>query len=221
VLGPWDFADDRAFLVLALVVFVVTALVVTQLRGGTFGRTLLALRGSKPAAESIGVSGGRARLTAFAISGFIAGLGGALLAMQQKNVNYTNNFAPFAALFWLVLVVTFSMRTVEGAAVSAASYSLLDAVVLKGTFLGWLLRDTSRIPGIFPIPAAWRFILFGLGTIQFARHPEGILEYAKRRRRRSVRAAQRSETPPGEGPAPPESGAGAGAEARPAAEVTT
>jgi len=219
VLGPWDFSDDRAFLVLALVVFVVTAVVVTQLRGGTFGRTLLALRGSKPGAESIGISGGRARLTAFAISGFIAGLGGALLAMQQKNVNYTNNFAPFAALFWLVLVVTFSMRTVEGAAVSAATYSLLDSVVLKGTFLGWLLRDTSRIPGIFPIPSAWRFILFGLGTIQFARHPEGVLEYAKRRR--SARAAQRRETPPGEGPGPPTAGAGEGAEARPAAEVTT
>jgi ABC-type branched-subunit amino acid transport system permease subunit len=219
VLGPWDFADDRAFLVLALIVFAVTAVVVTQLRGGTFGRTLLALRGSKPGAESIGISGGRARLTAFAISGFIAGLGGALLAMQQKNVNYTNNFAPFAALFWLVLVVTFSMRTVEGAAVSAATYSLLDSVVLKGTFLGWLLRDTSRIPGIFPIPAAWRFILFGLGTIQFARHPEGILEYAKRRR--SVRAAQRDETPTGEGPGPPEAAAGEGAETRPAAEVTT
>jgi ABC-type branched-subunit amino acid transport system permease subunit len=219
VLGPWDFADDRAFLVLALVVFVVSAVVVTQLRGGTFGRTLLALRGSKPGAESIGISGGRARLTAFAISGFIAGLGGALLAMQQKNVNYTNNFSPFAALFWLVLVVTFSMRTVEGAAVSAATYSLLDSVVLKGTFLGWLLRDTSRIPGIFPIPSAWRFILFGLGTIQFARHPEGILEYAKRRR--SVRAAQRRVTPPGEGPGPPATGADEGAQARPAAEVTT
>jgi branched-subunit amino acid ABC-type transport system permease component len=219
VLGPWDFADDRAFLVLAFVVFVVVALVVTQLRGGTLGRTLLALRGSRPGAESIGISGGRARLTAFAISGFIAGLGGALLAMQQKNVNYANNFSPFAALFWLVLVVTFSMRSVEGAAVSAATYSLLDSVVLKGTFLGWLLRDTSRIPGIFPIPAAWRFILFGLGTIQFARHPEGILEYAKRKR--SVRAAQRRAPPLAGGSAAPADGTAADADARPAAEVTT
>ncbi len=196
VLGPWDFRDDKAFLVLTIIVFVVVALVVIQLRNGTFGRTLLALRGSKVGAESIGISAGRARLLAFAISGFIAGLGGALLAMQQKNVNYCNNFAPFAALFWLVLVVTFSMRTVEGAAVSAATYSLLDAVILKGTFLGWLLQDWDRIPGIFPIPSAWRFVLFGIGTIQFARHPEGILEYAKRKR--SVKAAKRRATPAGD-----------------------
>jgi branched-subunit amino acid ABC-type transport system permease component len=213
VLGPWDFRDDKAFLVLALIVFVVVAFVVVQLRGGTFGRTLLALRGSKPGAESIGISAGRARLLAFAISGFIAGLGGALLAMQQKNVNYANNFAPFAALFWLVLVVTFSMRTVEGAAVSAATYSLMDAVILKGTFLGWLLQDWDRIPGIFPIPAQWRFVLFGLGTIQFARHPEGILEYAKRKR--AVKAAKRRDTPAGDD----EPADVSASESRPAAEV--
>src|SRR3982750_1450102 len=40
VLGPWDLADDKSFLVLALVVLVIVALVVTQLRAGTFGRTL-------------------------------------------------------------------------------------------------------------------------------------------------------------------------------------
>ena len=182
VIGPWDFRDDQAFLVLTVIVFAVLAVLVIQLRSGTLGRTLLALRGSEVGAESIGISAGRARLIAFATSGFIAGLGGALLAMQQKNVNYGQNFAPFAALFWLVLVVTFSMRTVEGAAVAAASYSLLDAVFLKGTFLGWILQDFGRIPGVFPIPPGWRFVLFGLGTIQFARHPEGILEYSKRRR---------------------------------------
>jgi ABC-type branched-subunit amino acid transport system permease subunit len=212
VLGPWDFSNDKSFLVLALLVFAIVAVVVIQLRGGTLGRTLLALRGSKAAAESIGISGGRARLLAFAISGFIAGLGGALLAMQQKNVNYANNFAPFAALFWLVLVVTLSMRTVEGAAVSGASYALIDAVILKGAFIGWILRDPSRIPGIFPIPPQWRFVLFGLGTIQFARHPEGILEYSKRKR--AVRAAKRQA-----GSDDVERPAAGEAEARPAAEV--
>ena len=200
VLGPWDFKDDRTFLVMTLIVFVVIALAVTQLRKGTFGRTLLAVRGSQVAAESIGISAARARLTAFAISGFIAGLGGALLAMQQKNVNYGQNFSPFFALFWLVLVVTLGMRTVEGAAVSAASYSLFDAVILKGTFLGWALQDWDRIPGVFPIDSKWRLVLFGLGTIQFARHPEGILEYSKRRRSaRSLerrQSARKDTTPP-------------------------
>jgi branched-chain amino acid transport system permease protein len=180
-IGPWDLADDRSFLVLALVVFVVVSVAVIQLRGGTVGRTLRALRGSEIAAESIGISPARARVTAFAVSAFIAGLGGALLSIHQENVNYSSNFAPFAALFWLVLVVSIGSRTVEGAAQAGAAYALFDAVLLRGALAGWLLRSAQRVPGVFPVSPKWRFILFGLGTIQFARHPEGLLEHSKRR----------------------------------------
>jgi len=180
-IGPWDLEDDRAFLVLAVIVFVVVSVAVIQIREGTVGRTLRALRGSEIAAESIGISPARARITAFAVSAFIAGLGGAMLSIHQQNVNYSNNFSPFAALFWLVLVVSLGSRTVEGAAQAGAAYALFDAVVLRGALFGWLLRGDGRIPGLFPISPKWRFILFGLGTLQFARHPEGLVEHGKRR----------------------------------------
>lgn len=180
-LGPWDLADDKQFLVLALVVFAVVSLAVIRVRDGTVGRTLRALRASEVAAQSIGISPARARITAFALSGFIAGLGGAMLSMHQQNVNYGSNFAPFAALFWLVLVVSLGSRTVEGAAYAGATYALFDAIVLKGAIFGWLLRGAERIPGLFPVSPRWRFVLFGLGTIQFARHPEGLVEHGKRR----------------------------------------
>jgi hypothetical protein len=101
--------------------------------------------------------------------------------MQQQNVNYAANFGPFVALFWLVLVVSLGCRTVEGAAQAAAAFALFDAIILKGAAFGWVLRDPDSIPGIFPISPEWRFILFGLGTIQFARHPEGMVEAGKRR----------------------------------------
>ena len=39
----------------------------------------------------------------------------------------------------------------------------------------------GRVPSIFPLDPVWRFVLFGLTAIQFARHPEGVLEYGKRR----------------------------------------
>lgn len=127
------------------------------------------------ASQAIGISPARNLLAAFALPGFVAGLGGALLAIHQENVNYTNNFTPFAALFWLVLVATFSAREANGAVTAAAMFALFDAVVLKGAFLGWILRGEDHIPGVFPIAPDWRFILFGLGAIQYARHPEGIL----------------------------------------------
>ncbi len=181
VLGPWDLVDDKQFLVLAIIVFVVAAVGVKQLRGGTVGRTLQALRGSEIAAQSIGISPTRARVTAFAVSGFLAGIGGALLSIQQKNVNYAANFSPFAALFWVVLVVSLGARTIEGATYSGASFALLDRIVFQGAVLTWILRSDDLLPGFFPISPAWRFVLFGLTTITFARHPEGLIEFGKRR----------------------------------------
>lgn len=180
-LGPIDFGNDLTFLALAIVAFVCVSVVVVRVREGTFGWTLRAIRGSEVAAASIGISPSKARITAFALSAFIAGLGGGLLAIHQENVNYASNFGPTAALFWLVLVVSLSARTVDGAAQAGVAFSLFDAVILRGAFLGWILRSTDRIPGIFPISPKWRFILFGIMSIQYARHPEGVLEHGKRR----------------------------------------
>lgn len=181
VLGPWDFADDRSFLVLAVVVFAITSVAVIQIREGTVGRTLRALRGSEVAAQSIGISPAKARIIAFAVSAFIAGLGGAMLSMHQENVNYAGNFAPFAALFWLVIVVTLGSRTVEGAAMGGAAFALFEPLILRGQLFAWILRSPDRLPSFFPLSPKWRFVLFGLGTLQFARHPEGLVEAGKRR----------------------------------------
>jgi branched-chain amino acid transport system permease protein len=200
VLGPFDFGNDTTFLGLTIVVLAIVGRAVVQLREGTIGRTLRALRGSEVAAQSIGISPGRARLIAFAVSGFIAGLGGALLAMQQENVNYSNNFSPFAALFWMVLVVSLGARTVEGAVNAGGAFALFDTLLLKGTVFGWILRSPERIPGFFPLSPKWRFILFGLGTIQFARHPEGLVEANKRRF--AGRRAERSVSPSPSTPQP-------------------
>jgi branched-chain amino acid transport system permease protein len=193
-IGPWDFANDLSFLGLALAVFVLASIAVIRIREGTVGRTLQALRGSEVAAASIGISPARARIVAFAVSAFIAGLGGAMLSMLQENVNYTNSFAPFTALFWLVLVVALGSRTVEGAAIAGASFALFDVVILRGELLGWILRSPDRIPGIFPISPKWRLVLFGLLTIQFAHHPEGLVENGKRQwmRRLERRAGPRT-----------------------------
>lgn len=161
-----DFNNNKSFLVLVVVIFVIVSLLVIQLREGTVGRTLRALRGSELAAASIGISAGRARITAFALSAGIAGLGGALLSIQQKNVGYGINFSPSAGLFWLVVVVTLSARTVEGAVFAGATMGLFERVILRN---------------IFHLSGKWRFVLFGLTAVQFARHPDGILEHGKRR----------------------------------------
>ncbi len=182
-LGPIDFthsteAGDRWFLLFCIVVLTICSLLVLAVREGTVGRTLRALRGSELAAQSIGISPAKARITAFALSAAIAGVGGALSAMHQENVNYAGNFVPFQGLFWLVLAVTMSVRTVEGAIQAGAAFALFPELILK-KFIPWLTDIIPLVPEVHPNPGL-QFVLFGLAAINFAKHPEGLLEHGKR-----------------------------------------
>jgi ABC-type branched-subunit amino acid transport system permease subunit len=132
-------------------------------RRGTTGKFLDALRGSETAASSIGINGSYNRVVAFSLSAGIAGLGGGLLVMLDGQANYAANFAPFYGLVWLVLVVTVSARTVEGAIVAGLAFVLLPE----------LLKELG-------VSLEWQYVLFGLGALTYARHPEGILEAQKR-----------------------------------------
>jgi hypothetical protein len=70
--------------------------------------------------------------------------------------------------------------------------------VLEGELVGWVLRSAERVPGVFPLSPNWLFILFGLGTIGYARHPEGVIDQVRARTaaRRAKRAARRAPAPP-------------------------
>ena len=70
----------------------------------------------------------------------------------------------------------------EGAVQAGAAFALFGPLILEGTLFTWLPFVTEdNLPGIFPISGKWRFVLFGLTAIQFARHPEGMVEFGKRR----------------------------------------
>ena len=105
------------------------------LRDGTTGRRLAAVRARELAGQSIGISATRSGVTAFAISGFVAGLGGGLLSIQQQNVNYATNFSPYAALFWVVVVVSLGVRTVKDTSHAAAGFALTDPLLFSEVLL--------------------------------------------------------------------------------------
>jgi branched-chain amino acid transport system permease protein len=161
---PGFLEDDHAFFVFSVVVLAVVGMLVVLVRRGTTGKYLEALRGSETAATSMGINAARWRVVAFALSAGIAGLGGGVMAMFENQANYTARFNSFFGLFWLVLVVTLGARTVEGA-VQAGLAMVLFPELLKT--LG--------------APAELQFVLFGLAAVGFARHPEGLLEFGKRK----------------------------------------
>ncbi|MEX0665887.1 MAG: ABC transporter permease [Acidimicrobiia bacterium] len=165
-----DFLDgNETFFIFCVVLLAVVGTIVALVRRGTTGKFLDALRGSEAAATALGISAARARVTAFALSAAIAGLGGALLTLHEEQANYGVNFSPFLGLFWLVLVATLGSRTVEGAIQAGLAFALFPE-----------LLEALGVPG------AWRFVLFGLAAFTYAKHPEGLVEHGKRRQLESI-----------------------------------
>jgi ABC-type branched-subunit amino acid transport system permease subunit len=180
-IGPIDLdKSDKAFFILCLVILVIISLIVIAVRNGTTGRYLDALRGSETAAASIGISATRARITTFALSAGIAGVGGGLLAMYERATNYDPNFVYVQGLIWVVLVVSLSSRTVEGAIQAAAGFFIFQAVVLNQA-VPWITNHVQPWYHMGQPPQTLAIILLTLGAFTYARHPEGILEYNKRR----------------------------------------
>jgi len=181
LLGPVDFGPrhDKAFLVLALVVLAVVGTLVIWIRSGTTGRYLDAIRGSEVAAASIGISVNRMRILAFAVSAAIAGLGGGLMASFERSPNVVSNFPPEIGLVWIVLVVTLGARTVEGAIQAAIGFIFIAAVLLP-TWVPWLV-NLQPWYHMEALPIGLQTVLFGLGALTYAKHPEGILEFNKRK----------------------------------------
>jgi branched-chain amino acid transport system permease protein len=166
--------------VLTLVILVIVSVMVIWVRSGTTGRFLDAVRGSEVAAASIGISLTRTRILAFALSAAIAGLGGGLMASYERAANITAHFAPEFGIVWVVLVVTLGARTVEGAIQAAIGFTFFDAVVLP-TWIPWIVNHLQPLYHMGPIAGGWETILFGLGALTYAKHPEGILEFQKRK----------------------------------------
>ncbi len=150
------------------------------MRSGTTGRYLDAMRGSEVAAASIGINRNRARIVAFALSAAIAGLGGGLFASYEGAVNSDAHYVPELGLAWIVLVVTLGSRTVEGAINAAVGFIFFQAVVLP-TWIPWAVNHVQPVYHMSSLPAGLQPILFGLGALTYAKHPEGILEFQKRR----------------------------------------
>jgi ABC-type branched-subunit amino acid transport system ATPase component/branched-subunit amino acid ABC-type transport system permease component len=82
--------NPRRYAIFALVLFVLVALVVANLRRSGTGRALLAVRNNERAATSLRIGVMSAKLYAFALAAVIAALGGILIA-------FVNNFIDFGA----------------------------------------------------------------------------------------------------------------------------
>ncbi len=161
-LSPGD-PGDRYFLVIAAVVLALCVLVVVLVQKGTLGRYLAAMRGSPTAAAGIGINLTRAKIVVFALSAGIAGIGGGLYGSFEGTIAATNFDYVFSLVFVVVVITTGSTR-VEGAVYAGMSVAVLQQILDNPMF--------KRISGI-------EFVLFAVGALTYAQHPEGVVEYLK------------------------------------------
>jgi ABC-type branched-subunit amino acid transport system permease subunit len=92
-LGPIDLPHrQRAYYYLVLVALVVAVIMVAHLRRTGVGRRIIGVRENEAGAAALTISATRTKLTAFAMSGFIAGLGGALLGGIVEIIGFGERF---------------------------------------------------------------------------------------------------------------------------------
>ncbi|MFF5497818.1 ABC transporter permease [Streptomyces aquilus] len=110
------------FGVFALVVAVLVGWMVARIRLGSLGRMFLAVRSNERAAAAAGINVSRAKLTAFALSSFVAGVGGCLLAFQQGTIS-PSQFAVFQSLSILAVVYVAGVGRITGAAMAGVMFA--------------------------------------------------------------------------------------------------
>ncbi len=121
-----------ALFVLA-VVAIVFVLVGNVMRAGT-GRKMLAVRSNERAATSVGVAVSTIKLGAFALSSFLAGLGGALIAYSRGQLS-SASFGVFVGLGFLAITYLSGITGSAGAVVAGALVALgIVYIVLDRTF---------------------------------------------------------------------------------------
>jgi branched-chain amino acid transport system permease protein len=167
-LGTSAFAnfDGHALFLLCMGVLVACVLIVLLVRKGTVGRNLAAMRGSETAAAGLGINLTWQRIVVFALAGSIAGLGGVLVSIWQQQAT-PNDWNYQFSLVFVVLVVTTSVSTVEGAIQAGIGFVLTSQLL-------------TYLPARFGGPSL-TIVLFAFGALTYASHPEGVLEYQKRR----------------------------------------
>lgn len=142
-----DFEQEQWMYALAIVALILVIVALRNLRRTRFGRSVIAARENEADLQSNGFGSVRTKITAFGVSGAIAGFAGALLAFEQHGSNQTL-FDPAQS------ITVFQMLLIGGA--SSMSGALLGAIVLQtGVIVSQLVPGTSVFLAAIPLLILW------------------------------------------------------------------
>ncbi len=111
-----------------VILTLLTLVVVLNLVNSRHGRAIMALRDNRIAAESIGISPVRYKIIAFVTSAVLAGMAGALYAMNFSSI-LAKKFDFNTSILILVFVVLGGMGDIRGSIIAAAALTILPELL--------------------------------------------------------------------------------------------
>lgn len=169
--GAIDLEAELSYYYVCLAVLVVAIAAVRGLRVSRMGRAIISVRDNQRAAQSYGVNAMLAKLVAFGISGFIAGVAGALLVHQQHGLP-PSQYAPGQSFAVFLLAVVGGLGSIPGA--------LLGAIYIKGA--QHLLQGPAVFLATGPgVVAMLLFLPGGLGSLLYRIRDAALRRIARRR----------------------------------------
>ena len=171
-LGGWDLglvlgnkSSRPVFGVFLVIVALLLCVVVGNVRRSSTGRRMLAIRSNERAASAIGINVANGKMMVFAVSSFIAGVGGCLIAYRFGSVSDAS-FGTVASLSALAVAYLGGITSVSGAVASGivassgvAFYTMTRVVGSLGKwelFIGGVLLIFTAIQNPEGIAGAFR-----------------------------------------------------------------
>jgi ABC-type branched-subunit amino acid transport system permease subunit len=146
-------ADDRMYYFI-LAFLLVSMYFLSRFRNSRFGRSMIMVGVDQAAAAAVGVSPWRYKVAAFAVGGFFAGLGGALLAPLYGNPPGVLEYNSFNSLFYLSIPIMAGFESLTAVVAVALLFRLLPQILLQFHFdiNGYLLGGLGLAVGILMGP---------------------------------------------------------------------
>lgn len=155
--------DSAQFYVLTLAILALTTWLMFRLQNSRVGRAWAAIRLDETAARSCGINVSYYKMVAFAVSGFVGGVGGSLYAIWSGTVAI-RSLEVWQSILILCCIVLGGMGSIRG--------------VLLGSGILMVISEFPRypIPGIGRVPPEARYLVYGVLIILLMRfRPQGLI----------------------------------------------
>ena len=157
--GRFDVSTDTRFYFVCLFFLGLSLLAARSLRRNRSGRIMIGVRDNGRGVQAYGVNLARTRLAAFAISGFIAAIAGALLAFKTGSVDATT-FTPERSISVFTIAVIGGLTSLPGAMLGAIWVEGVPFLFSGSEFVRLLTSGVGLLALLLVVPGGLSEIMF-------------------------------------------------------------